>query len=394
MKAIGYVRVSRVSKRSGDSFLSPELQRQSIERVCQREGLELVDVLEELDKSGGDRAGRCGTRRSRWSNAARPVRWSMEPEPVLAEPPGCARRDRADRGRWSAPAIGGGCHREARAEHPSSRRRGLPGQGARLVPAGGGERDRARHPLRLASADWVHARSEDAETRADRDGPGRCGAIRATSEGVGLDASGVVVHQAGRVHKDERAGGEVDAAQHRVRGWATWSGHVNRNAHPAIVTQLLYDRANAISGRAPKHDGSLSSQLLLRGLVFCVGCGHRMAVSSSAASEGGVRRKVASYRCGNANCPATASIRGIDLDPLVIATLFRMLRLVGPTGFRAAGATAAELARAQDALEEAKYDRRKLVENRDLRRLLTAEEYNASLSASPRPWRRRESPSR
>ena len=54
MKAIGYVRVSRVSKRSGDSFLSPELQRQSIERVCQRRGLELVDVLEELDKSGGD----------------------------------------------------------------------------------------------------------------------------------------------------------------------------------------------------------------------------------------------------------------------------------------------------------------------------------------------------
>ena len=52
--AIGYVRVSRVGGRGGDSFLSPELQRQSIERVCQREGLTLVDVLEELDKSGGD----------------------------------------------------------------------------------------------------------------------------------------------------------------------------------------------------------------------------------------------------------------------------------------------------------------------------------------------------
>ncbi|MDH4103098.1 MAG: recombinase family protein [Thermoleophilia bacterium] len=40
--------------RGGYSFLSHELQRQSIERVCQREGLTLVDVLEELDKSGGD----------------------------------------------------------------------------------------------------------------------------------------------------------------------------------------------------------------------------------------------------------------------------------------------------------------------------------------------------
>jgi DNA invertase Pin-like site-specific DNA recombinase len=47
MKAIGYVRVSRVGGRGGDSC--PELQRQSIERVCQREGLELVDVFEELD---------------------------------------------------------------------------------------------------------------------------------------------------------------------------------------------------------------------------------------------------------------------------------------------------------------------------------------------------------
>jgi hypothetical protein len=51
-KAIGYVRVSRVGGREGDSFLSPALQRQSIERVCQREGLELVDVVEELGPLG------------------------------------------------------------------------------------------------------------------------------------------------------------------------------------------------------------------------------------------------------------------------------------------------------------------------------------------------------
>ena len=54
MRAIGYVRVSRVGGREGDSFLSPELQRQSIARVCEREGLEPVEVLEELDRSGGD----------------------------------------------------------------------------------------------------------------------------------------------------------------------------------------------------------------------------------------------------------------------------------------------------------------------------------------------------
>lgn len=53
--AIGDVRVLRVGGRGGDSFLSPELQRQSIQRVCQRDGLALVDVLEDLDVSGGRR---------------------------------------------------------------------------------------------------------------------------------------------------------------------------------------------------------------------------------------------------------------------------------------------------------------------------------------------------
>ncbi len=37
-KAIGYVRVSGGSGGGGDSFLSPQLHRGSIERVCQREG--------------------------------------------------------------------------------------------------------------------------------------------------------------------------------------------------------------------------------------------------------------------------------------------------------------------------------------------------------------------
>src|SRR6185503_10917818 len=46
-----------------------ELQRESIERICQREGLELLEVIEELDRSGGDASrplwNRCIERRSR-----------------------------------------------------------------------------------------------------------------------------------------------------------------------------------------------------------------------------------------------------------------------------------------------------------------------------------------
>ena len=51
---VGYVRVSQVRGREGDSFISPELQREQIAAVARREGLEVVEVIEELDASGGD----------------------------------------------------------------------------------------------------------------------------------------------------------------------------------------------------------------------------------------------------------------------------------------------------------------------------------------------------
>lgn len=36
VEVVGYVRVSRVAGREGDSFLSPELQRESIEGLAKR----------------------------------------------------------------------------------------------------------------------------------------------------------------------------------------------------------------------------------------------------------------------------------------------------------------------------------------------------------------------
>jgi DNA invertase Pin-like site-specific DNA recombinase len=51
-RAIGIVRVSQVGGREGESFASPGEQRDRIVSACEREGLELIDVLEELDVSG------------------------------------------------------------------------------------------------------------------------------------------------------------------------------------------------------------------------------------------------------------------------------------------------------------------------------------------------------
>jgi DNA invertase Pin-like site-specific DNA recombinase len=50
---VGVVRVSRVGARSGERFVSPSEQRKHIEAACARDELELVDMVEELDVSGG-----------------------------------------------------------------------------------------------------------------------------------------------------------------------------------------------------------------------------------------------------------------------------------------------------------------------------------------------------
>jgi DNA invertase Pin-like site-specific DNA recombinase len=51
--AIGVIRVSRVGERDGESFVSPTEQRDRIVNACERDGLKLVDVLEEPNVSGG-----------------------------------------------------------------------------------------------------------------------------------------------------------------------------------------------------------------------------------------------------------------------------------------------------------------------------------------------------
>src|SRR5690349_9687572 len=51
----GYVRVSRVRGRSGDSFISPALQRERIAAWCDAHEHELVEVHEDFDQSGGRR---------------------------------------------------------------------------------------------------------------------------------------------------------------------------------------------------------------------------------------------------------------------------------------------------------------------------------------------------
>lgn len=52
-RAIGVVRVSRVGGRDGEQFVSPSEQAERIRTACERDGLQLMETIEELDVSGG-----------------------------------------------------------------------------------------------------------------------------------------------------------------------------------------------------------------------------------------------------------------------------------------------------------------------------------------------------
>jgi site-specific DNA recombinase len=52
-RAIGIIRVSERKGREGDSFASPEDQRDRLRSACERDGLQLVDTRDEIDVSGG-----------------------------------------------------------------------------------------------------------------------------------------------------------------------------------------------------------------------------------------------------------------------------------------------------------------------------------------------------
>lgn len=52
-RAIGIIRVSQVHGRQGESFASPDEQRERIRAACERDGLRLIQTYDEMDVSGG-----------------------------------------------------------------------------------------------------------------------------------------------------------------------------------------------------------------------------------------------------------------------------------------------------------------------------------------------------
>jgi hypothetical protein len=64
MTVDGYVRVSRVGGRSGESLISPDEQRRAIEAYAAANSLTVAEWFTDVDQSGGTRSDRSSSRRS------------------------------------------------------------------------------------------------------------------------------------------------------------------------------------------------------------------------------------------------------------------------------------------------------------------------------------------
>lgn len=94
------------------------------------------------------------------------------------------------------------------------------------------------------------------------------------------------------------------------------NGSVNKSAHPPLVDEDTFARVKARAGTRVLRKESLSAQARLRGLITCASCGHKLQIVGSTNHQTGERE--ASYACqrnsaaGTCEAPAGARVTLVD----------------------------------------------------------------------------------
>jgi site-specific DNA recombinase len=330
---VGYVRVSHVGARQGDRFHSPDDQAREIQAWAERRG-ERVQVLEpELNMSGGKierpilekavkgvEAGRYrGLVVAYLSRASRSLKHTLEIY------------ERVERAGGQVVAIGESIdtttangrlnrnmhasiaehQREQHAERFAELRESATRRGVwqrRQLPLGYGKDPATRKLVpdgRASDVVWAF------EARAGGE------AVLRLADRLAMTPSGVRALLRNRVYLGELRVGE----------------HVNSAAHPAIVSEELWDAAQR---SVPRPARAASAPALLAGLVRCAACGHVMSRQRTAAMV---------YTChrihSGGRCPRPAAIGIGKLDEFVERTALRELERIYATGGRGENASSA-----------------------------------------------------
>ena len=339
--ADGYIRVSRRGGREGESFISPDVQREKIAKWAQANDVEIVHWWEEIDQSGA----------------------KLE-RPMFQE--ALARCERGETGGIVVAKL----DRFARSavDALDSIRR-LNAAGARLVSVEDGF-DGSQPMGRFA----IGILTMIAELELERIKDNWATAItRAVDRGIHISSrppTGYVRDENKRLVPVEPATSAIREVFRRralgaswaelaayleeqgietPRGNAHWSktgvsgliknpaylgqarsgSIVKEGAHEAIVTRAEFDAAQSVTKSLLKtRDGSLAEQAMLGGLARCAGCGHTLKITGN--TDRRTAERYPNYYCtgryASGPCVSRASVRSSLLDAYVEAQVLAALQ--------------------------------------------------------------------
>ena len=386
-RAIGYVRVSKLGGRGGDSFLSPQLQREEIERAARREGLEIVDVLEEIDVSG-----RAGKKRPLWEQAIVAVERG-EVSAVIVYNISRASRSVQDFLRADERVRAANGRLVSAQENLSDDPSGVMTRNILLAIAQG-ESDRARATFAASASSAVergmhHAgtvplgyrRNADRKLEPDPDAaPVVVGVFERRAKGLSWVRLARWLAEQGHPMSESGVRGLV--RNRAYLGEARYGDTVKKDAHRAIIPRATWRRCQA-PGRKSARSGRLTERYLLQGIAMCSSCGRVMYLS------GGKRhgKDYEHYICRRLECGDHAYARAAELDAFVLNFIEEAVTGLdydgartgpglGEERWRAAtfvarpGADDNDISEAEAELEDARADLDSFLADTNLRRIL------------------------
>jgi DNA invertase Pin-like site-specific DNA recombinase len=311
---VGYIRVSSVNGRGGESFISPSEQKRAIEGLAKRDGLEVVSWKEELDESGGR------WDRPKWQEALAMVErgdvggvavWNLKrfSRSALHALQALERVEKIGGRLYSA-------SEDFDASNPAGR-----AMRTTMFAFAEMERDQAREAFDTAQRNavergvWVFGHvpfgyRKDPQTKRLVVEPTEAAIVRRVFEmrADGASATTLARYVAEQGYSKNHASMRDWVKQRAYLGEVRSRGYVNVEAHTAIVSEELFDRANVARGIRPVPTGK--TQAMLKSLVRCAGCGAAMLVRVE------TKDSKAAYYCRGSNIGGCSNRAYAKLAPL------------------------------------------------------------------------------
>jgi site-specific DNA recombinase len=347
MKVCGYIRVSRVAGREGESFISPGEQRRAIEGWAKLHGREVVAIFEDLDQSGK-------LRHRPGLDAAMELVTSGEVQGIVV-----AKLDRFGR---SAPHLG------ELLEILSTQDAALFTVSEGLDTSGNTGRmiatilsAVAENEVNRYTDNWYVARRNAVERGVFVGGTVPLGYQKVNGR-LKPDRFAPVIRElftrriAGQSWVSladwlgEQTGtiGSVGSVRYMIGNRAylgeihAGQGISNLEGHEALVDRATFEAANVARAVAPSRSGRASG--LLAGVLRCGSCRYAMKYSMASSRQGKPRHD---YRCkssrNSSRCPSPTSVSAAAAEPFVLGEFFdrmgalRLESLRGADDLEAAG---------------------------------------------------------